>query len=254
MSIVKSDMKNEIFEGKGFDTSLFIELEDLAQIRNLIRDNILRYVSPYLPEGNLNFFDTNSCDYYHHLSPILDPLIPHNELWKKWHRIFNEKEIDLIKKMSFFCKLQDNFGPIRIANEEAKHSEEIYWRLVRPFKKSDVGPIHADKWFWDLGHGVMPEGYQRVKIWVPIYCEKGGNGLKVVSFSQFKNFEYSSEIRSGILKPTFDESKYELDITHLDLIPGQCVVFHDELLHGGCINKSNKTRISLEFTMLIKDN
>src|SRR5207237_1422761 len=67
--------------------------------------------------------------------------------------------------------------------------DELNWRVVRPNQPTDVGPIHADKWFWDAGYGYgsMPAGYDRVKIWIGVYTEPGVKGLTVKPDSHRSN-------------------------------------------------------------------
>ncbi len=154
--------------------------------------------------------------------------------------------------MPFYNQLNELFGGIKVANEENLYDEEIYWRFVRPRQKNDIGPLHADKWFWDLGHGTMPEGYTRLKIWVPIWCEETGNGLRVVPHSQKENYSCGQQERDGLLKPVFNEEDHNLNILPLNNKAGESVIFHDRLLHGGCFNTMNNSRVSFEFTMLIK--
>ena len=187
-------------------------------------------------------------DEFHTLSDLID----HKKVWTKINRIFPYEYILEIKKMPFFQQLCEMFGEVKPANEESLYDEEIYWRFVRPKQKNDIGPLHADKWFWDCGHGKMPDGYFRLKIWMPLWCEEAGNGLRVVPHSQKENYECSQEHRDGHLKPVFDETQYNLDVLPLDNKPGETVIFHDELLHGGCYNAMDKSRVSMEFTMLIK--
>jgi ectoine hydroxylase-related dioxygenase (phytanoyl-CoA dioxygenase family) len=45
----------------------------------------------------------------------------------------------------------------------------------------------------------------------------------------------------------------ELKPILVETIPGQAVVFNDLLLHGGALNKGELSRVSLEFTMLLRN-
>ncbi len=142
-----------------------------------------------------------------------------------------------------------------ISDEEGFGWPGIYWRLVRP-GSSDIGPVHADKWFWDLGHGKMPGEpgeYYRLKAWVSIHSQPSKSGLRVVPGSQKSEaWKYHGEARGGMMKPVLDEKEEDLDLVGLPLAPGGFVVFHDKLLHGGMPNSGDASRVSLEFTMLIK--
>ena len=43
-----------------------------------------------------------------------------------------------------------------------------------------------------------------------------------------------------------------INLTRFIKYEGDSVVFNDNLIHGGAINKGLKCRVSVEFTMLIK--
>lgn len=237
---------SEINDGTGYTLDVKLSDQELGQIRSLIHKHAVMLIDRYYPELKDKFSET-PMDEFHTLSDLID----HKKVWTKKNRIFPKDFIQEIKMMPFFDTLNQMFGGVRIANEEELYDEEIYWRFVRPHKK-DIGPLHADKWFWDLGHGKMPEGYFRLKIWVPIWCQEAGNGLRVVPHSHKKNYQCGKEMRDGFFKPVFNESDYELDVLPLSNQAGETVIFHDQLLHGGCFNSMDKSRVSFEFTMLIR--
>ena len=187
----------------------------------------------------------------YHSIPIA---INHSEFWSKRKRILGKSSISKIMGMNFICKLKENLGDFKISNEEGIQSAEIYWRLVRPNNQEDIGPIHADRWFWDgmSNSKVVLENkkYQRLKLWMPLYSETGISGLKVVKGSHLKEFGHRIYRVNGRVKL---ETKFHdaLELEVLKLNPGQVVIFHDNLLHGGSFGK-NQTRVSLEFTILEK--
>jgi ectoine hydroxylase-related dioxygenase (phytanoyl-CoA dioxygenase family) len=57
---------------------------------------------------------------------------------------------------------------------------------------------------------------------------------------------------NGLAKPIFDEKLEDLDIHLVETHPGQAVVFHDKLLHGGAVNMADTCRVSMELTMLVR--
>jgi len=84
--------------------------------------------------------------------------------------------------------------------------------------------------------------------------EPGANGLIVEPFSQQRtDICWNGEERHGINKPVLLMNADELKLILVDTIPGQAVVFNDLLLHGGAVNKGELSRVSLEFTMLLKN-
>ena len=133
--------------------------------------------------------------------------------------------------------------------------ENVYWRLVRP-GNSDIGSIHADRWFVELGYygeEIKDPSYERVKMWIAIYTKPGKNGLLVIPSSHRKlDWKWHEEERYGLRKPVIDEDITELNVILLPTEPGRAVVFHYDLLHGGAPNLADTTRISIEFNLLIR--
>ena len=59
-------------------------------------------------------------------------------------------------------------------------------------------------------------------------------------------------MRYGLKKPVLLTEEKELKMRLLKTNPGDAIIFDDELLHGGHINNGEKTRVSMEFTALVK--
>jgi hypothetical protein len=170
----------------------------------------------------------------------------HTESWPKSSRLLHPKYLADFATMGFFRRIRRQLGPDAVISHD-----ELNWRLVRPGRTDDVGPIHLDKWFWDAGYGTMPAGHDRFKIWMAIYTEPGANGLSVMPGSHRRNdWRHHYEVRDGVRKPVLDEDPDSLDMELLPLKAGQMVMFHDELLHGGVVNRGATCRVSLELTVL----
>jgi hypothetical protein len=231
---------------KGYALDLTLTPEELQSIRMMIEAQWLAVIDQFSSELTSDFKNAgieNYHQYSHHL--------PHHALWPKAARILPQRAVTQIRDMPFIKQLSDVFGDFTISDEDHIESEELYWRLVRPHQAGDVGPMHADCWFWDLGHGVTPENCTRVKIWIPIYCEPGLNGLNVVPGSHMRDWQYAGEMRDGYLKPQFDQSQVDLPVILPKTNPGEAIIFNDRLLHKGVLNNGHKTRVSLEFTMFV---
>ena len=189
---------------------------------------------------------------YHEISNSLK----HEEIWSKSFRILPIEFVKWFEVSKFFKALKFKYGEFVISDEENLGSPNIYWRLVRPGHSKDVGPMHRDSWFWELNSDFPKPSYSfsRLKVWIPIYTEKGCNGLLVEPYSQNRNdIVWSGEDRHGIKKPLLNTVKNKLNPVLLNADVGDSVVFNDNLIHGGAINKGLKCRISVEFTMLIKE-
>lgn len=242
-------ISGELEERSGYYLGLSFLDHELSMVRELIRAQWLDNIKLHVP-GHWEKFSNLSITRYHEFSHLLD----HTALWPKINRILPHSAVELIRATSIIKKLQDVYGDFTISDEENVGREEIYWRLVRPNQPSDVGPLHADAWFWELDHGLTPEGVKRVKVWIALYCEPGLNGLRVVPESQKKNWKYHGEYRDGFSKPQIDEDESTLNVQLANTKPGDAVVFNDKLLHGGALNNGQFTRVSIEFTLFVKNN
>lgn len=241
-------VQDELETGKGFYLGFFFQKHELDHVRTLIRRQWLSVIADVAPEHYDPFSDMNMTS-YHALSHLLD----HAKTWPKLKRILPQDAIDYIRTTSLMKGLEAVFGDFIISDEENVGREEMYWRLVRPNAENDVGPLHADAWFWELDHGITPPNRKRVKVWIAIYAQPGLSGLRVVPDSQKKEWKYHGEYRDGFSKPQIDEDESTLSPYLVPAEPGDAIVFHDRLLHGGAINKGTSTRVSLEFTMFVKN-
>lgn len=247
MTAITTTRLRESLEGKaGFATGLRLEKEELARVRNLIKNQWRNRISQVVPEQTEAFAD-RGLDRYHELSHLLD----HGSIWPKRERILPAAAVSEIRQMSIVKQLESELGEFTISDEEEVGYEEIYWRLVRPNASKDVGPVHADGWFWDLGHGITPTDKQRVKVWIAIYCEPGMSGLRIVPGSHLEDWPYHGEMRGGIVKPQIDFKEEDVPLELFNSQPGEAIVFHDRLLHGGAVTRGDRTRVSIEFTMFV---
>jgi hypothetical protein len=245
--ISRSTIVDAVEHDPGFFLGLQFKPDELSFIRNQVCEQWLATIKEKLP-GQFDQFQKNGIENYHILSHLLD----HASTWGKINRVLPQVVVEVVRTTSLFRILENIYGVFTLADEEKFGREQICWRLVRPNESSDMGPLHADAWFWELGHGTMPRNAERVKVWVALYCEPGLNGLRVVPCSHKKEWKYHGEYRNGFMKPQIDEDENQLQAELIHTQPGDAIVFHDRLLHGGAPNKGKCTRVSLEFTMLIK--
>ena len=243
-----TDIKQAIGGPAGYSTCLSLNEEELQLIRDAIRIQWLYRLQLVVPSHVREFADTG-IDQYHKLAHLVD----HASLWPKTARVFPREVVALLRKKPFFKNLEAEFGSFELSDEENFGCENLYWRLVRP-GHSDIGPIHSDSWFWELGHGKMPAyPCERVKVWIAIYTAPGKNGLLVIPGSHTRSdWKWHSEEKGGLKKPVFDEKLEDLDIHLVETHPGQAVIFHDKLLHGGAENLADTCRVSIEMTLLVR--
>lgn len=241
------NLKKSVNGAEGYTTSLRLNEAELEFIRKAIRVQWMYRLQILAPQF-VREFDEIGLERYHERAHLID----HAQAWPKTARVFSREVMVELRRMPFFGTLAEEFGAFEVSDEENFGWENLYWRLVRP-GKADVGPIHSDSWFWDLGHGKMPDyPCERVKIWIAIYTALGRNGLLVIPGSHHRtDWKWHGEDKGGLKKPVFDERVEDLDVRLVETVPGQAVVFHDKLLHGGAENLAESCRVSIELTMLV---
>src|SRR3990167_1319162 len=227
----------------GYTLGLFLHGNELENVRSLVKTQWLENLKKHAPE-HLEKILEYDLPRYHEISSLVN----HALIWPKINRILPKDAVDYIRSTSLVKSLEEHYGEFIISDEEEIGREEIYWRLVRPNESSDMGPLHADAWFWELGHGNTQEGFRRVKVWVALYCQPGKNGLRIVPGSHKGEWPYHGEERNGFVKPQIDVDENDLPVELVYTKPGDAIVFNDRLLHGGAPNNANTTRVSLEFT------
>jgi len=223
--------------------------DELFILKSLVREQYLHRLATMAPKQVKNFY-LNEMSQYHRLSDLIE----HENMWPKSTRILGPSAVEQVINLPFFQMLMKKFSIDSIATEEDCGWQEMYWRIVRP-GNTDVGSLHADRWFWDLGHGTMPKDMHRLKIWIALDVESGLSGLSVIPGSHLKNdWAYHGEVdHTGTAKPKFDEDISQLNIYDVPTKQGDFIIFHDDLIHGGMENRSNTTRVSIEATLLIPD-
>lgn len=246
---------DRIFNSPGYSTDIFLSPSELNFFRCTIEEQWLARISAQHPEHKESFRKHGLAN-YHKLSHLVD----HNKLWVKESRLFPQKAVDVIKQFPFMDKLTALFGEFSIS--DCVHGEtivegqqEIYWRIVRPEMVSDVGPIHADKWFHNVlgsGDGMFPRGVATVKIWIPIYCEPGRSGLTVIPDSHKRDWRYEYLEKDGYKKPVILDDVNKLGGFLMPIDAGTLLIFNERLLHGGAVNRGDITRVSSEITLVLK--
>lgn len=194
----------------------------------------------------------------------------HDKAWRKPNRTLPQESLQKLMKSDFFSALKNQvdwymWGKTRISEKDGRTRyyfeenigyPEVYFRLVRPSPYSDIGPLHCDAWFWELGNGEMPTlpfAVEKTKFWFSLYNQNNSTGFRYLSGSHKNKFNYIAEERDGFNKPFFEESLFQLDIEELNGVPGTFIVFNENLLHGGYTTEID-TRVSCEFTLILKQN
>jgi hypothetical protein len=231
---------HELTDGPGYCLDELTPAE-LVFVRGRITDQYLGRLAELQP-GLVEPARAAGIAGYHTLPIAFD----HTSAWPKETRLLPARHVADFARMGFFRRIRRQLGPGAVISHD-----ELNWRLVRPGLPEDVGPVHLDRWFWDGGYGTMPEGYDRFKVWIAVHTEPGANGLAVLPHSQRRSdWKHHFEVRDGVRKPVLDEDPDALGMGLLPLGPGGLVMFHDELLHGGVVNRGATCRVSIELTVL----
>ena len=247
MSDVTLGIRRGLDGADGFVTGLHLAPAELQRVKALIERQWLDVLQQHAPDVAKHFGE-RGIGRYHELAHLVE----HAAIWPKRARILPKDAVAEIRQTSLLKRLEAEFSAFEISDEENVGWEEIYWRIVRPGQASDMGPLHADAWFWELGHGTTPADRERVKVWVAVVAEPGLSGLRLVPGSHRRQWRYHGEQRQGMLKPQLDEREEDLDVLLVETQPGDAVVFHDRLLHGGAANQGLLTRVSFELTLFVR--
>jgi hypothetical protein len=223
--------------------------EEVTQLCSFVEEGFLRNIER-VAQSELGHFVKSGLGNYHTQSHRLD----HATAWPRHVRLLGNGGIGFVHESGLFKRLCHEFGKPIISNEIESNEPEIVWRLVRPGEASDVGPLHADSWFWEINGWPVPLGHRCVKVWVLLVGVEGCGGLRVVPGShRDKNWDFGMENRNGMKKPTFDESEVDARAVNLGTRPGDAAVFSYDLLHGGFVSCGDQSRVSIEFTLFVPE-
>lgn len=240
-------LRNAADGPRGFWLGALFEPREIEALRTRIEERLLRRVESLAP-GAAARFRRLGLERYHEASHLID----HATAWPRSERLLGHKAIGLVEGSTGFARLREAFGPATISNEVEGGAPEVVWRLVRPGQPGDVGPLHADRWFWDINGWRVPAGHRPIKVWTLLAGETGRSGLRVVPGSHRNGgWRYSAEHRHGMDKPVFDEAAAGVVPELLETPAGTSVVFDYGLLHSGAVTAGATTRVSIEFTAFV---
>ena len=213
--------------------------------------NVLKEKSIPKEDFKKHFAREFKLSHYHEISEYIN----HAETWPKSNRILPENFVNWFLSTKYIKSLARDYGELEITDEEGLGYPNIYWRITRPNKPRDVGPLHRDSWFWTIDklNGKKFPNYKRLKSWISINVEKGKNGLLVVEGShKNKKLQWDTLEKDGRIKPYLKSKISSDEINLLKTSNNNVVTFDDDLLHGGSENFGKTTRVSMEFTVFLK--
>jgi hypothetical protein len=250
------NLKDQVFGEAGYSSDLKLTIAELNIFRTLISQQWLQAINTLHPDLT-DKAEKLGIENYHQISNHVN----HKKMWPKSNRVLPQKAVLQIKQLPFLTTLRREFGEFSLSDiyDTKQHGghEEVYWRLVRPNEATDVGPLHKDRWFhgaFNDGYGMFKEDEVTVKMWIPILCESGKSGLYLLPGSHLKEWKYHIEIADGVPRPVPDEDLTASGAILMPTAPGNVLLFHENVLHGGAINSSTTTRVSAEITLVLKHN
>lgn len=247
-------LRDKLFDSPGYCADWSLSPAELQVLRGAIEAQYLGRIAAVHPQL-VERFAAAGLENYHTLAHLVD----HESLWPKEVRLLPEDAVERVAALPVMERLRDELGSFAISDVVYGDTivtgrREVYWRIVRPGIATDVGPLHADAWFHAVlgggDQGMFAPETETVKIWIPVACEPGRNGLMVVPDSHKRDWPHRYERKGGFLKPELEPGfaypEGELVLTR----PGTLLMFNERLLHGGAVNLGGTTRISAEITMV----
>lgn len=220
-------------------------ISELDHVRDLIKAQLLtnaRALSARVADAVADL----PIDHYHHA--VTDE--EHAQLLSKRNRILSADAVADIKQMSMFDYLRRAFGPCSLSDEENIGHEQICFRVARPNRRSDVGFVHRDAWFWDHLGFPVPPGTARTKFWMPVCISPGTAGLLLAPGSHRSENGYRVEKIDGKLA-FVPRDDVEAGGMHAYLGgPGDPILFNYDLLHVGAVTQGDSCRVSIEITLM----
>lgn len=239
-------------ENFGGDTGIVRGMRLTQRDVNLILDAISQHLhknlkkrSPQVAASLIN----QGLNSYH---KIVDDQL-HQQALSKLGRTLPKHANQEISKIQLFQYIRDLADDYEIADEEGRGYEQLCFRISRPNKPSDVGSLHCDTWFWDYHNFTLKNLHGRFKCWLQLAGDPKKSGLLLAPKSHAKKLEY--EVKKTPHKLEFIQSEpfEQLDLYMFSDEIGTPVMFNHDVLHGGSINSGTTPRISIEFTVVFRE-
>ncbi len=228
---------------------------------NAINNDILKYIKNSIKNSLFDLLSKNNLIPNDSQESILDSY--KNISNDDWISLFNKENRTFKKKYAepindYFNKyLTDLLNcKVQIRDILKKGYPSFSFRIVRPLVASDIGPLHADQWFIDIGATKGEKSNNKkqiIKFWVPINVDSESSNLIIIPNSHKNKEQYKYDIvktKNGI-KPLIRDEFDKKEIYMIKNKNGFPIIFHMNLIHGGAINKDEDCRLSLEFEFSI---
>lgn len=185
-----------------------------------------------------------------------NPAFEHARIGTKRARTLARGHWDRFRQLSVMRFVERQIGRFEVSAEERIGHPEVYWRLARPQATTDVGPLHADGWFWDSNptwnRPAVP--HRRWKVWIALETSPGQGGFRLVPGSHARaDVRYGTRLVGDKQKPFLEDPTGAIAAAAeaIDIPPGRGILFDDRLVHGGTVTTAPRPRVSIEFTCLV---
>src|SRR5262245_9348140 len=152
---------DEIFHKDGYFIADILDADGLAGLRSLVNDKFHSAIKLKYPELYDQFAELTA-EHYHLKSDLID----HANMWRKAMRTFDRELVERFLALPWRERMAERVGPFELLGLEEVGLPDIYMRLVRPNATTDVGPLHADQWFTELGNHSIDPDLTLIKIWI----------------------------------------------------------------------------------------
>ncbi len=240
-----------------FSTSTFAQLQnsgyahtpllssgELDQLRGFIRSCIEDAIGVHIDDLGAYHFIVNDEQ--------------HRVMGAKPNRVLKPAQADAVLDFGSIKAFRDflpGYVPQEVTYGDLKSEPrpEVYFRLVRPGRDTDVGAAHCDRWFHEL-YNIEYRRSISYKIWISVESSAGENGLIIYPGSTSHPLGYYKVDTPDGPKPKPDFDLSEIGPGQLmPAQPGDALIFNDNVFHKGALNNADRSRVSVEITLCKPD-
>ena len=249
MSKLEKYLKDiEFYKKNGFLKISLFKKKDISYFKNII----MKDLNIKLKNKLKSKIQIKKIEEYHKLEISEQD---HKFLMNPDHRYFKFKKRIISKVLSnqVLSLIKNDWGHSNISlnwignlKKKQKIANATGYRVARPFnrKKSDTAGMHIDL---NAGGIINKDIKSTLTIWIPIVGFSKKYTLRISPKSHLRNHGKQFKKTKKKITPLL-EKKYwkKFKFKRLNYKPGQAMLFHPNLLHGGSDNFGSSTRISLD--------
>ena len=250
---MKKNKNFELFKKNGFlKIPIFLKKDIIFFIKKIIRDLNNKLKNNLESEVKIkkleNYHDENINEDQHKF--LVNP--------DRRYINFTPKDVKKVKK-KVLNLFKHEWGHNKIAlswigdlKKKQKKINFTGYRIARPIKKNeikknDVAGVHIDM---NIGGIINRDKETSATIWVPVIGFDKKYTLRISPGSHLKNHG-KKFIKEKKITPMLSKNYYnKFNFIRLNFKPGEVMIFHPNLLHGGSQNTGTKTRVSLDVRVI----